>query len=316
MKKLFALFLTSLFAVSIVNAQEAFQSLGASIEVGTTGAGVNISLPIVTDHWILSIGANFPSISYKTNYNIDGGDLNSKISELNSSINELNKKITKFKELNPTAQVSTIDNVKSLSNNNVGVDATAEINMVNFKVMFEYYPSSTHSFHITAGVFIGSSEFFTVNGTVDDDSWSTYQSAINTNNQLINIEKELEKYENNPFAGKTYHVDGLEDVLRFSIDDRTFAIDSKSKHGKADARIFINGVKPYLGVGFGRSIPRNHRFGFQCEIGAWYHGKAKLESPNEIAYDPTAKGVSDVFKTMNKIVVYPQLTFRMTGRFF
>ena len=107
-----------------------------------------------------------------------------------------------------------------------------------------------------------------------------------------------------------YRVSNLEDVVKFSIDDRTFQFKPNS-NGKVDLDVNINKVRPYLG--FGRPVPKK-RVGFQFELGAWFHAKPEIVSDSEVSYDPSADGVSDVVKVMNKIQFWPQMTFRLTGR--
>ena len=83
-----------------------------------------------------------------------------------------------------------------------------------------------------------------------------------------------------------------------------------------DAAIQISKVRPYAGIGFGRSVP-NKRIGFQFEMGAWFHGTPKVVSPNELPadkYDPNAESIEGVGDIISKITVYPQITLRLTGR--
>ena len=81
-------------------------------------------------------------------------------------------------------------------------------------------------------------------------------------------------------------------------------------------------MKPYLGLGWGRSIPKT-AVSFQFEFGVWYHGKPKLvideSTPryngNNIDADVT-KDVDDIMDKVEKIPVYPQISFRLTGHLF
>jgi hypothetical protein len=52
--------------------------------------------------------------------------------------------------------------------------------------------------------------------------------------------------------------------------------DDGSFYGKLDMG---NAIKPYFGIGLGRTIPRN-RVGFKFELGMVYQGKYVLSSPN------------------------------------
>jgi len=60
-----------------------------------------------------------------------------------------------------------------------------------------------------------------------------------------------------------------EDIVITPNDDGSF-------DGKLDMG---NSIKPYFGIGLGRTIPRN-RIGFTFELGLVYQGKYTLSSPN------------------------------------
>lgn len=296
-RKTFATLAFMAFASSSALAQstenknmEAFRNLGVGVEVGLMGASVQVSMPVVSNHLVVVLGYNFPNVSVNADFDISSGDICRKIDELNGNINNYNAQTSGI----PGHQ--KIDNL-SYPNKDIAVDVDAKFNLGAAKVLLEYYPSAKHSFHITAGMFVGQSEFVKINGTADREWWQTYMHAIDINNNQL---------------PEQYRINNLENVVRFSIDDRTFQV-SPDSDGKIEFAAKTNTVKPYLGIGFGRAIPK-HRVGFQFELGAWMHGKPELVSSSEVAYDPSADGVSDIMKTVNKIQFWPQMTFRLTGR--
>jgi len=63
---------------------------------------------------------------------------------------------------------------------------------------------------------------------------------------------------------------GFEDIIIRPNPDGSFG--AKLKLG--------NVIKPYLGIGIGRTIPKESRIGFRFELGLVYQGKMKLESDN------------------------------------
>ena len=97
------------------------------------------------------------------------------------------------------------------------------------------------------------------------------------------------------------------------------------KQGNINADAKVNSFKPYLGVGFGRAVPKG-RIGFSFDLGVQFWGtpgvyagvkddfgnfhEKKLEK-GDVKNDDTDK----FFDTMSKIVVYPVLSFRLSGRF-
>lgn len=295
MKRLFTTAALSAMAASCAFAQsynnmEAFRNVGVGIEAGLMGAGFEVSMPVVTDHLVLVLGYNLPNIKVNTDFEVSSSDIRQKINEMNTNINNYNAQASGM------PNYSRIDNL-DYPDKDITVDVDAKVKLGAFKCMLEYYPSAENSFHITVGMLIGQDNFVNLKGTADAEWWQTYMKAIEINDKQLPSE---------------YRVSNLEDVVKFSIDDRTFQLKPNS-NGKVDLDVNINKVRPYLGFGFGRPIPKK-RVGFQFELGAWFHGKPEIVSDSEVSYDPSADGVSDVVKVMNKIQFWPQMTFRLTGR--
>lgn len=300
MKHLLTILLSLIMLPASVLAQGALSHLGVGLEAGTTGWGVNLSVPLFSNHLYLTAGVNFPNLSVKQ-------DIGFSADEANEKLHEMNQKIDRFNQTFLNAGLSHVDYL----NDKITVDASMKLNMQTYKVLLELYPSSHRVFHFTAGVFIGKDEFLDTWGRIDARSWNTYQQAIATNNRIREIEKSM--------GVSGYHVDGLEEVLSYNVNSQTFRIDSRSD-GSIDAAIELMTVRPYLGIGFGRSVPQRHRVGFQFEMGVWYHGKPKLTSSNEVPYDPSVHSDVDLDKditdVVDKLQIYPQITFRLTGRIF
>ena len=295
MKRLFTTAALSAMAASCAFAQsynnmEAFRNVGVGIEAGLMGAGFEVSMPVVTDHLVLVLGYNLPNIKVNTDFEVSSSDIRQKINEMNTNINNYNALASGM------PNYSRIDNL-DYPDKDITVDVDAKVKLGAFKCMLEYYPSAENSFHITVGMLIGQDNFVNLKGTADAEWWQTYMKAIEINDKQLPSE---------------YRVSNLEDVVKFSIDDRTFQLKPNS-NGKVDLDVNINKVRPYLGFGFGRPIPKK-RVGFQFELGAWFHGKPEIVSDSEVSYDPSADGVSDVVKVMNNIQFWPQMTFRLTGR--
>ena len=295
MKSFFTTAALSAMAASCAFAQsynnmEAFRNVGVGIEAGLMGAGFEVSMPVVTDHLVLVLGYNLPNIKVNTDFDVSSSDIRQKINEMNTNINNYNAQASGM------PNYSRIDNL-DYPDKDITVDVDAKVKLGAFKCMLEYYPSAENSFHITAGMLIGQDNFVSLKGTADAEWWQTYMKAIEINDKQLPSE---------------YRVINLEDVVKFSIDDRTFQFKPNS-NGKVDLDVNINKVRPYLGFGFGRPVPKK-RVGFQFELGAWFHGKPEIVSDSEVSYDPSADGVSDVVKVMNKIQFWPQMTFRLTGR--
>ena len=80
--------------------------------------------------------------------------------------------------------------------------------------------------------------------------------------------------------------------------------------GSAEAQLKVNAVRPYVGLGVGRAIPRG-RVGFRAEAGAIFHGKPSIASPNIVKQTPTSE-LDGLNKFLSKWKVYPVLSLKMT----
>ena len=284
MKKLFITLTLVAAGMTVANAQEAFKHLGLGIEAGTTGAGLELALPVVTDHLVLTAGYNLPSVIIDHDLDYSTADINASIADVNSSLASIPGCTDRLSTFTDPAKVSG--------------EFTA--NLCNARVMLEYYPSTKSSFHIVAGVFIGNPVLVSATMSLSDTFMSEYRNAQSEISALKN------KY---PAEG----IPSLDDP-KFTMDGKTYSIAT----GKATLNANIAAAKPYLGIGFGRSIP-NSRVGFQFELGAWYHGKISFSTTNTaVAYDKDAPSIltSDITDITDMVQVYPAMTFRLTVKLF
>lgn len=335
MKRVFTLFAASILGLSALSAQEAFKHLGASVEFGTTGLGINLSYPVITDRLIVSVGYNFPSYSIKSDFDLNGQPINERINSANSMIDQYNNMVNNYENLKndygsiiafPDANLKTIDRIDNVDQ--VHTDIDAKMNFGNFKVMAEYYPTTKSYFHITAGFMIGNGEWMNVSANVEQKAWNTYLKAIEQNKSIPTMKKgELTQNAQPPYPGfpmpvfpnrDIQPVEGLEDAVKVNIHNDTYTLSPESG-GHLDTKLTIRKFKPYIGVGFGSSVPTKKRLGFQMEIGAYYQGKPTFESKYITTYDPKAfsnKTVDDIVDMLQYLRWYPQLSFRFTGRIF
>lgn len=166
------------------------------------------------------------------------------------------------------------------------VKANARVNLSTFKVLADYYPNKKWPFHVTGGFYIGASNIVTVDAYADD----------------IKVD------------GKTYK---REDIKNWYIDLDDTRI--KAKDGKVDAAITTWSVKPYVGIGFGNTVPMKHRVGVMGELGVMFHGKPKITSkadPDIMTHVAEADESDEFFDVMYKIVGIPVLSIRICGRIF
>ncbi len=286
---------------------QSFRHVGIGLEAGLMGAGAQLSIPVVSDHLVLVVGYNY--LEYNIDKTLDDfgiGNLNNDIDNLNRQVNDYNTYVGPFTGKN-------YSNISRLGSDDITVDASLELNLSNFKCLLEYYPSAHSSFHFTFGAMFGKDYMLRIKGVADPVSNATYQSAMKLNGEIKDAPFD------DPVKKTMYDITGVDDldkVLRLSLDKKTYHLGADAS---IDARLAINKVRPYLGLGFGRAVP-NRRVGFQFEVGTWMHGNPTLKSKNELGYyDESATSnetIDDVYKIVNSVRFWPQMTFRLTGRIF
>lgn len=230
-----------------------FNHLGAGVSVGTDGIGFDVATP-VTDFAALRAGISFlPKLKYNQDIHLNNNDG---------------------------------DFIKS------DVNMEAKLNIFDAKLLADFYPIITSSFHITVGAFFGSGKIAEAYNT------EPFLIPANWGNKGIKL-------------GTNYRI-------------------SSDSEGNAHADVNVNGVKPYLGVGFGRAVPRKHRVSVSCDLGVKFWGTPKLgantkdrfgdESYHKFTYDELTddddQDLKDAMKVASKIKVFPVLNIRICGRIF
>lgn len=110
------------------------------------------------------------------------------------------------------------------------------------------------------------------------------------------------------------HSDELAGVSSsIEIGDYNIPVD---KDGNVRGGLKVKGFRPYLGIGWGRAIPRR-LLNFNVELGAQFQGKPQVYSETgdllELGGEREENDFHDVIKYLK---VYPTLTFRLTGKIF
>ena len=110
-------------------------------------------------------------------------------------------------------------------------------------------------------------------------------------------------------------MDAVRQVRQYDID---FGVDNKFlADGTIDLAVKTRAVKPYVGLGLSRAVPKR-RISFNTDFGVMFHGAPTISSStpelsqyvNEVL---DKEGITDV---LNKVVVYPVVSFRIVGRIF
>lgn len=278
-----------LFAASFVGrAQQAFENLSLGIELGTVGVGVELAVPVVTDHLVVKAGFNAPSLSYPFQVTLPSDAINARIDAMNSELESLGL---------PERISSGLPDA--------ALNLRPTLNLSTAKLMIEYYPFRRSSFHLTAGAYVGMGDnFISLAVSTDRVFWTGYSAVAD---QISAV--------NGKYAGMQGYVPLETDIMRFNAGGRTFELRDDDGTGYSEAMLRVAKLRPYFGIGFGRSVP-GKRVGFQFDVGVWYHGTPELSSSYETAYDPDADALFADISLLDRLVLYPQVTLRLTYKIF
>ena len=266
MKKLFVIALVAFSASQSLRAQDDiefgyFNHMSVGVSVGTDGIGFDLAAPI-SDYAAVRGGFSFM----------------------------------------PTIKVDkTIHFTRDVNTYYQDIKVQGKSKIFDGKLLVDFYPFKTSSFHLTAGAFFGGEEFGNI---VNKSPILKHPSDYGTLGLIVGTAPKPE-----------YEV----------ITDM---------NGNAKIKLKANGFKPYVGIGFGRAVQKNSKFGVSFDMGVKFWGKpgvyakardfnnpaAKWEENHHFRYedlgDDDDKDLKDAFETIEKITVYPVLNLRLTYRLF
>jgi len=170
------------------------------------------------------------------------------------------------------------------------IEVEGKAGFTNGKLLFDVYPFRGSSFHVTAGAYFGSSKIV--------KAYNKKEGA------LIGISE----YNNDVEEGLLPA--GFEKIGA-ELGDYLLEPDEK---GNVNACIKTASFKPYIGLGFGRAVPKK-RIGFMFDMGVQFWGTPKVYCfDRELSESDVDGDGGDIIKTLSKIKVYPVINFRLCGR--
>lgn len=292
MKKLFLVCAVAFIGLGQASAQletkdyGIFNRVGVGVGVGTTGITIDAAT-VITPYVGVRAGVDiFPSIKVNT-------DLDLGVEGTNVTIAEYSKYIDKLNESLPTGQQIPTNIPEQL-------DVQGEAKLGGGHVLFDVYPfPKASSFRVTVGAYFGSEKVIDV-----------YNKE---NGALLSVSRwnaAIEKAEVRPFVEQY----GLKKIGA-ELGDYFIAPDGQ---GNIDASIKVNSFRPYLGLGFGRAVPKK-RIGCQFDLGVQFWGSPKVmvtdaSGERELKAENAGGDGGDVIKVISDISVYPVLSFRLVGR--
>lgn len=320
MKKLLVLASAVLLSYGTASAQLFDPHFGASVGVGTTGITIDAA---GTFNNYLGVRAGvdiMPKIKIGTSLDLGISDKTNgvTISDMNSHIDELNTQIGAWNAANPGNQMEKID--KSLLPNGEipnKLDVEGKLNNTTFHFLVDVYPfGEKNSFHVTAGAYFGPSDIISVYNKED----GFFTPISQWNNAIIHAR-------NNPTSTLNTLVvqPNKLDMIGAELGDY-FITPNPADNGNFEATIEVNKFRPYVGIGFGRAVPKN-RIGCQFDLGVQFWGSPKIYAPTydkingtyqreQLKEEKAGGDAGGALKTLSKISVYPVLNIRFVGRIF
>lgn len=170
------------------------------------------------------------------------------------------------------------------------IHAEGSFDRTTFNVKANLYPFGGGSkFFIAAGLSIGGEKIAEVTGSCDE---------------LRDFSKDLPSQ-------------ALKDQFRKAVTANLGGYNLElDENYNLQGDIRCKNVRPYLGLGFGRLVPKN-RIGCRFELGCQFMGKLKVyQNGNEIDINKALEdaGEDDLSKFVKDLKVYPVLKLSFTGR--
>lgn len=212
--------------------------------------------------------------------------------ELEAGVDILPKMLKISDKMNLTADATINVQGQTVRIPDSEVDVDADFSRTAFHAKANIYPFGGNSkFFVAAGFSTGGAKIAKLSGHSDD------------------LAQFIRKYPE--------YADEILNRIGAELSDYNIKFD-KNADIKADLR--CNSFRPYLGLGFGRVVPKN-RLGFRWEIGCQYMGKLKVYQNGEEVDVRKALNDSmgkedggDIADIVDKIKFYPVFKLQIVGR--
>lgn len=283
--------------------------LGVGVGVGTEGIGIDVATHL-NNYFGVRVGLNFmPGFKFNTDVDVD------QEIGVQGAYNEWREMATtadaeKYGELwdkyhYNMGRSSDGHEIPALPSTVEDVNVEANFARTTFDVKFDIYPFGAHhsSFFVTAGFQVGGNKLVKVKGHSEQakdfmKEFTPWYNGLDANQLAV---------------ASQYNV--TRNSYGFTVGDYIIPFD---ENGDVNAGLKVNNFRPYLGLGWGRLVPRN-RVGFRFEMGVQFHGKPKAYAEgvdldrimNEAQLDDEK---NDFDKIMDNFKVWPVLKFSLRGR--
>ena len=313
---IFMLFCMTNIEAQTLNSQQSmktapFSKLDIALTGGTTGIGIDFATPL-NNSFRLRGGFTFmPHFEYDMDFPISVGDEDKRKFDANGNPLE-----TKFEKL-----AGMLESITGMKVNDT-FNMTGEPNFYNFKLLLDIYPLKDKHWHITAGVYAGSSNIGKAVNTIDD---APTLLAVNMYNQMydkaVNDLPVLDWGDYCIYMPKLVEYGRMGAYVGKKNDGSIYKLEpNKDNMVKADMK--VDNIKPYIGFGYGNSMMDNDRkYNVSMECGVLFWGGV----PNVVMHDGTdiTRGFRKVWGKQGDYVdivkefkVFPVLNIRVSRRLF
>jgi len=298
------------------------QNIAIGVGVGTTGISIDASTTFST--WLgLRAGVDImPGI--KINKSIDLGiqdkTQGKTVAEMNKYIDDLNARIDNYNAMPGVTKIDKVDRSllpeRDLPNK---LDLQGKLSNTTGHVLIDVYPIPGFSFHATVGAYFGPSKIISVYNKPGQEGLPEGLTPISQWNNAIIAAKA------NPTSLLYTQVvqPNKLDMIGAELGDY-FITPNPAENGNVEANIKVNGFRPYVGIGFGRAVPKS-RLGVQVDLGCQFWGKPKVYIPTynkdantyqneQIDAERAGDDAGKILKIVSKFSVYPTLNIRLVGR--
>jgi len=162
--------------------------------------------------------------------------------------------------------------------------------------LLDIYPSSNHGFHLTLGAYFARDE-----NVVD---------VVSGENEMLKKVADL-----NARRGQFAGIPISYGQVAAQMGDYNIMPDD---NGNARANVRVRKVRPYLGIGFGRAVPRA-RLNCQFDLGVQLSGKPRVYNDvngEEITAEGARGEDGGILRSIDKVKFYPVISVRLAGRLF
>lgn len=170
------------------------------------------------------------------------------------------------------------------------VDIDAKTSLTTGHLLFDVFPFKNSSFHLTAGAYFGSSKIISVY-----NQQPGVLSGVVEANETLPPDKQI----------------------GYKLGDYVL---TPTPDGNLNGYIKVSGFRPYLGIGFGRPVPMNHRVTCNFDMGVQFWGAPKVYTNGgngEVQLtESNTGGDSGFLKFISKVSVWPVLNLRVAVRLF